>query len=222
MQITDGLHGFLWDSPRVNNCNTYLIDAGVRILIDPGHTAYFDHVRHGLEALGIMLEDIDLVLGTHAHPDHVEAVTLFRELPARFALHGEEWRLVEEMAPLLKASLGVEASVLKPDFFIAEGPLNVRGVALHVYHAPGHAPGGVCLHWPETGALFSGDLIFAGGLGRTDLPGGDAEALKASIRRMAGLNGVRYLLPGHGPIVEGVEAVRRNFESVERAWFAYI
>lgn len=222
MQISDGLHAFLWNSPRVNNCNAYLIDAGVRILIDPGHAAYFDHVRRGLDELGIMLEDIDLVVATHAHPDHVEAVTMFEALPARFALHSEEWRLVEEMAPLLKASLGVEAKVLKPDFFIAEGSLNVKGVALQVYHTPGHAPGAVCIHWPEAGALFSGDLIFAGGLGRTDLPGGDAEALKRSIRRMAGLKGVRYLLSGHGPIVEGEDAVRRNFENVEQAWFAYI
>lgn len=97
MQITDHIHAFLWNSPRANNCNTYLIDAGVRVLVDPGHAAFFDHVRQGLARLGLSPQDVDLVIGTHAHPDHVEAVGAFSRPPTRFALHRDEWALVEEI-----------------------------------------------------------------------------------------------------------------------------
>ena len=222
MQVFEKLHGFFWNSNQVNNCNTYLIDDGVRVLIDPGHAAFFEHVRRGLTALSIDLADIDLVICTHAHPDHVEAVRFFKDLPARVAVHPDEWRLVESMGPYVRSTMGVGVEELTPDIFLTEGSLKIRGLGLDVYHTPGHAPGAICIHWPEGEALFTGDLIFAGGLGRTDLPGGDGSQLKESIRRMAALEKVAYLLPGHGPEVSGKAAVQRNFAQVEQAWFGYL
>jgi glyoxylase-like metal-dependent hydrolase (beta-lactamase superfamily II) len=79
----------------------------------------------------------------------------------------------------------------------------------------------VTLYWPQARALFTGDLIFNGGLGRTDLPGGDGRALKASIRRMADLD-ADWLLSGHGDVIRGAEAVQTNFAGVERTWFDYV
>ena len=64
-------------------------------------------------------------------------------------------------------------------------------------------------------------MIFRGGLGRTDLPGGDGGALKASIRRMAALD-ADWLLSGHGDVIRGTEGVKENFAGVERTWFGYI
>ena len=84
-----------------------------------------------------------------------------------------------------------------------------------------HAPGAVTLFWPQERALLTGDLIFRGGLGRADLPGGDGRKLKESIRRMATLD-AEWLLPGHGDVISGAEAVRANFAGVERTWFDYI
>lgn len=221
MELTANLHAFLWTSTGTNNCNTYLIrSAEKNILIDPGHAAYFDHVRQGLRALGLSVEDIDLVIGTHAHPDHIEAVKLFQRPPALFALHAAEWQLAEEAAPYLKAALNFEPAGLAPDFFLTEGTLAVGDVELRIFHTPGHAPGGLTLYWPEEKALLTGDLIFKGGLGRTDLPGGDGKQLKASIRRMAALD-ADWLLSGHGDVVKGREAVQDNFGNVERTWFAY-
>jgi hydroxyacylglutathione hydrolase len=222
MQICEKLHGFFWNSPQANNCNTYLIDDGVRVLVDPGHAAFFDHVRLGLNALRIDLADIDLVVCTHAHPDHIEAVRFFKTLPARVAMHPDEWRMVKEMGPYVRNAMGVDIEDLTPDLFLSEGSLKVRGLGLDVYHTPGHAPGAICIHWPEAEALFTGDLIFAGGLGRTDLPGGSGPQLKESIRSMAAINGVSHLLPGHGPALKGAEAVQRNFSRVEQAWFGYL
>ena len=222
MQICDHLHGFFWNSPQANNCNTYLIDADARVLIDPGHAAYFDHVRRGLDSLGVEMDTIDLVICTHAHPDHIEAARFFKDLPARVALHPADWKLIAAMAPYAKAAMGIDVQDLTPDLFLTEGILAVRGLSLQIHHTPGHAPGAICIHWPQAGALFSGDLIFSGGLGRTDLPGGNGNQLKASIRRMAAIADVAHLLPGHGPALGGLENVARNFTRVAQAWFGYV
>lgn len=222
MELTPDLHAFLWTSRQSNNCNTYLLRSDSRhILIDPGHAALFDHVRQGLDALGISVADIDLVVCTHAHPDHIEAIRFFAPTKARFAIHEAEWRLIQKMAPYLKSAMGIDPDSLAPDFFLTEGDLTVGDMQLAVYHTPGHSPGGISLHWPATGALFTGDLIFKGGLGRTDLPGGDGGQLKASIRRM-GTIAADWLLSGHGEVVSGNEAVRANFSEVETAWFGYV
>jgi glyoxylase-like metal-dependent hydrolase (beta-lactamase superfamily II) len=222
MELTPNLHAFLWMSTGANNSNTYLIRSPEKnILIDPGHAPFFDHVHQGLHALGLAVEDIDLVIGTHAHPDHIEAVRLFARPPARFTLHEAEWQLVEEAASRLRAALDFDPAGLTPDFFLAEGELQVGDIHLQVFHTPGHTPGGVTLYWPQAKALFTGDLIFRGGLGRTDLPGGDGRKLKASIRRMAAID-ADWLLAGHGDVIKGSEAVRANFAGVERSWFDYI
>jgi glyoxylase-like metal-dependent hydrolase (beta-lactamase superfamily II) len=222
MELTPNLHAFLWTSTRANNCNTYLLRSAEKtVLIDPGHAAYFDHVRQGLAELGLAAEDVDLVIGTHAHPDHIEALRFFKGASTRFALHEAEWRLVEAMGPYLQAAMDVDPASLAPDFFLTEGRLAVGDMALEVYHTPGHAPGAVTLYWPAEKALFTGDLIFRGGLGRTDLPGGEGRQLKASIRRMAEIDAA-WLLSGHGDVISGAEAVRRNFEEVERTWFSYV
>ncbi len=222
MELTPNLHAFLWTSTGANNCNTYLIrSAGKNILVDPGHAAFFDRTLQQMQTLELAAEDIDLIIGTHAHPDHIEAVRRFVRPPTLFALHAADWRLVEAAAPHLKAALDFDPEGLVPDFFLSEGDLKVGDIELQVFHTPGHAPGAVTLFWPQVRALFTGDLIFNGGLGRTDLPGGDGKKLKSSIRQMAAIE-ADWLLSGHGDVIQGREAVRLNFESVERTWFNYI
>ena len=111
--------------------------------------------------------------------------------------------------------------VVMSDFFLDEGELKVGDIALEVFHTPGHTPGSVTLYLKETGALFTGDLIFKEGLGRTDLPGGDGEQTKDSIRRIDSL-GAEWLLSGHGDIVAGAAMVKENFERIEKLLFQYI
>lgn len=221
MQVFDGLHAFLWQSPTANNANTYLIDGPRRVLIDPGHRALFGHVESGLAEIGLGLEDIDVVICTHGHPDHIEAVELLRRPPVRFAMHPEEWQWIDGAGRQMSAALGIEVDGYEPDFFIGEGELSIGDLSLEVYHTPGHSPGSICLHWPEKGALFSGDVLFDRGIGRTDLPGGDGARLKASIKKLAQLE-VTHLLPGHGDVLSGRSEIRRNFEQVESFYFAYI
>lgn len=220
MQLPDNIHAFMWESMAANNCNTYLIDGPTRILIDPGHTQYFDHVEAGLADIGLTPDDIGLVVCTHCHPDHLEAARRFSDKTALLAFHQAAWGMIKEMDPLM-ASFGVKPEDYKPDFFLREGDLSINGVDLQVIHVPGHSPGSVALYWPDRKALFTGDVVFKEGLGRTDLPGGDGKQLKESIRRLAGID-AEWIFPGHGEAVSGAGAVARNFENIEGYWFNYI
>lgn len=213
MEITEGLHAFIWQNPRANNANTYLIKGSKNILIDPGHVHLFEHVRSGLARLGVGANQIDVVLITHAHIDHMEAVQMFRK-PTLWAMSRE----ARDFA--LEYGMGNSAE-MEPDFFLGEGDLRIGDVSLEVIMTPGHSPGSLCLYWPDRKALFTGDVIFSRSIGRTDLPGGSGRLLKESIQGLAGL-GAEYLLSGHGDPVIGRKAVADNFRQVADDWFSYL
>jgi glyoxylase-like metal-dependent hydrolase (beta-lactamase superfamily II) len=221
MEIFNNLHAFVWQSMTTNNCNAYLIDGPKRVLIDPGHSRPFDHVVQGLEQLGLTITDIDLIICTHAHPDHIEAVQLFKDLPTQFTVNKDEWRWAITIGKQMSAAYGIDMDSMTPDFFLREGSLSLDGLEMNIFHTPGHSPGSICLYWPSQKTLFTGDLIFKEGLGRTDLPGGDGSKLKDSIKRLAELE-VEFLLPGHGEIIKGAENVRKNFSEIEQFYFAYV
>jgi glyoxylase-like metal-dependent hydrolase (beta-lactamase superfamily II) len=210
MQITNNIHGFMWKSMSANNCNTYLIDGPTRILIDPGHTHLFDHVQQGLMKLDLTLEDIGLIICTHAHPDHIEAVQRFNKTSAMTTLHHKEWHFLKTMAPNVRASFGFGANTIEPDFFLKEGDISIDNVDLRIFHTPGHSPGSISLYLSDQKLLFTGDLVFKGGIGRTDLPGGDGSLMKDSLKRLYELD-IEWLLPGHGDIIGGAEDVKTNF-----------
>jgi hydroxyacylglutathione hydrolase len=221
MKLTDNLHAFLWQSMATNNCNTYFIDGPSRILIDPGHRAMFEHVQRGLEDLNLSIKDIDVVICTHAHPDHLEAVPLLKNTATLFTMHETEWQWAATMGKQMSAAYGIDIDDFRPDFFLKEGTLALDGIELDIIHTPGHSPGSVTLYWPLQKALFTGDLIFKEGLGRTDLPGGDGSQLKESIIGLKELD-VEWLLSGHGEVISGAEKVKKNFADVESFYFAYI
>ena len=213
MKVTNGLHAFIWRNPAANNCNTYFIDGSKKIIIDPGHHNLFDHVMKGLAGLNLSPDRIDVVITTHGHPDHIEAVQQF-EKPTLFAMSQIEHKFIKDIA-------GSYFKIPEPDFFLGEGDLTIGDNTFQVIPAPGHSPGSVCLYWPEHKVLFTGDVIFNRGIGRTDLPGGSSNLLKESIQSIAKLD-VEYLLTGHGEIVAGVEAVQANFQMIESYWFKHL
>jgi len=219
MKISDRLHAFVWRDTTANNANTYLINGSKKILIDPGHDHLFGNVKDHLSELSITPQDIDLIILTHGHPDHVEAVRAFSNSRTLVALHETELDFIKTLAPHYGAAMGI--SNFEPQILLREGELLLGDMKFQVIHTPGHSPGSICLYWLQEKALVTGDVIFYQGIGRTDLPGGNGQALKESIRRLSRLE-VDHLLPGHGEAVSGRELVKKNFSEVERVWFQYI
>ncbi|NVL92738.1 MAG: MBL fold metallo-hydrolase [Desulfobacterales bacterium] len=215
MQLSDDLYAFPWRVLNVNNCNSYLIDGAFKILIDPGHQHLFGELRSSLRSINIRPEDIDLIIATHIHPDHVEAVQSFSSPSTMVAIHEGEYHYFQENVAYYYGHNP------KLDFLLAEGTLKAGNIELEVIHTPGHSPGSICLYWPSHKALFAGDLIFEGGVGRTDLPGGNADQLKRSIGRLSSLD-IELLLPGHGNLIRGQEEVARNFSLIEKVYFGII
>lgn len=117
-------------------------------------------------------------------------------LGAEIAAHPADWYRLIDPQPLF-APFPIPPCV--PAAELAEGGVIRFGeVRLDILHAPGHTEGSVCLVSHEAGILFSGDTLFAGGWGRVDLPGGDPEAMVASLARLATLPDALRILPGHG------------------------
>ena len=219
MKIFNDLYAFLWMNPTANNCNTYFIDGAKRILIDPGHYHLMHHVQEGLTGISIALEDIDLVIITHAHPDHMEGIKAFSKSSALIAVGKDEMDFLQGIDPQYGNNLGMADT--KIDIFLQEGDLHVGNYHFRIIPSPGHSPGSICLYWPDRKALFTGDVVFNQGVGRTDLTGGDGQMLKKSIIELSRLD-VDFLLPGHGDMITTPENVRRNFQDIERMWFGYL
>ena len=152
-------------------------------VIDPGYDA--DLVLSKLDSLGLTLEAILL---THGHFDHVGGV---REIAA------ETGCKVYICQPDLSLPPMMTAGPLYYTNTYAEGTrLTLAGLDIAVLHTPGHTPGSVCLLVENT--IFSGDTLFQGSCGRTDLPGGDWATITKSLHRLAALEGNFWVYPGHG------------------------
>ena len=219
MLVFDNIHIFLWNNSTTNNCNAFFIDGDKKILIDPGHDHLLEHVRDHLGALSLSLEDVDVIIITHGHPDHLEGVRSFRGSSTLIAIHELELEFVKNEASHYVESMGLID--FEPDILLKAGELIIGDIRLQIIHTPGHSPGSFCLYWPDRKALFTGDVVFNQGVGRTDLPGGDGQALKESIRTISQFD-VEYLLPGHGEPISGRDLVRSNFADIERVWFEYL
>jgi hydroxyacylglutathione hydrolase len=164
------------------------------IVIDPGDQP--DEILHLARDMGL---NIKIIANSHAHIDHVLGVREVREATgAKFLLHPDELEIARQSVQTAALWLGqpVEPPP-EPDALLAEGDeVEVAGVKLKVIHTPGHTPGSVSFY--TNGLLFSGDTLFCGSIGRTDLPGGDYDQEMASIvDRLLKLPDDTIVLPGH-------------------------
>lgn len=218
MNIEKDLFYYPWENPLENNCNSYVIGGDVTVLIDVGHLRHLGRLLASLEEDGLSPQDLDLIMSTHCHPDHFEALSQFAESKALVAMHREEERYLKDHGETLYQMMGITSPRSRTDFYLREGTLKLGKVDLQVYHTPGHSPGSLCFYWPKKKVLISGDVVFRGGVGRTDLPGGDGNQLKHSIQRLSQLD-IEVLLPGHGEIITGKQSVLRNFNLIRETYF---
>ena len=221
MKLEKDLYAYLWQNVYENNCNTYLIHGEVTILIDPGHSRHIPNLFHQMKGDGIPPEEIDLIILTHSHPDHFEGLQAFMNGPAKIAINREEERYLMESGKLLFEMMRQPMPEFRIDFYLKEGELRCGEEAFQLYQTPGHSPGSLSIHWPERKVLFTGDLVFYGGIGRTDFWEGNPKLIKESIERMSRLD-TELLLPGHGEMVMGKEKVLQNFEFIRQNFYAYL
>jgi len=185
----------------------------VRTLIDPGHLHLVPGLESRLREDGFSLADMRLAIATHPHPDHCEGLAAFAEIEAKTTMHVEAESFLKEFSRHWEQLTGKVVPEVSVDFFLRQGELRLGEEVFQVIETPGHAPGSICLYWEGPKVLFSGDVIFAQGMGRTDFPGGDPLLLGSSIQQLMDLD-VELLLPGHGPGISGRGAVKENFYRV--------
>jgi glyoxylase-like metal-dependent hydrolase (beta-lactamase superfamily II) len=177
--------------------NAYLVidrGMGVAAMVDPGDEG--ERLIAAIEGEGVRLEAIWL---THAHFDHIGAVAAVRRrFDVPVYLHEADLRIFEA-GPFQAASYGLpfEGDQVPSGRFVEGQGLTLGALSFRVMHTPGHSPGHVVMH--GHGIALVGDCLFAGSVGRTDLPFGSAVELGRSLDRIAALPADTRVLPGHGP-----------------------
>jgi hydroxyacylglutathione hydrolase len=199
--------GFVTASMRIDTFTGGIFDTncffleGARLLIDAPQEA-----ADWLTQRGYKVETLFL---THGHIDHVwDAARIQREHGCNVLYHPDTAPMVLERAFYKQHGFGWEIEPIAPGHeIIGADEVKIQGIDFSVLEVPGHCAGSLCLFWKENRILFGGDVLFAGGVGRWDLPGGDRELLLEGIRtKLFPLGDDVTVLPGHGPATRiGVE-----------------
>jgi len=221
MKFAEDIYVYEWADAYDNNCNSFYLGGGVRALIDPGHTRYVPSLLESMKLDGIRETDIQYIINTHSHPDHFEGSECFAPEKVKIAMHADEIDYFNGEGGELYGMFGMSRPDIMVNMMLEAGSLALGNETFEIIHIPGHSPGSVGVYWPARKALFCGDVVFDQSVGRTDLPGGNGNLLKESIRKLAGLD-IECLFPGHMGMVDGAKNVQRNFRIVIEQIFPYL
>lgn len=166
------------------------LDAAV---IDPG--SFDKNVQSAIEGL-----NVKYIICTHGHFDHILGVGELKEKTgAELLIHkDDEECLTESKANLIGDMFFSKEISLKADRLLSDGDeINFGDITLKVLHTPGHSRGSIVLIDEKDRILFTGDTLFAGGVGRTDFYGSDIKMMRESIKKIMALSGDYHILPGH-------------------------
>ena len=188
--------------------NTYLVESpqGKCLIIDPG--AYDREEKETLLA-NLHGKEPEAVLLTHGHPDHMASAALLqREFGVKVFMHPDDADVPSHIAGPLAAHLDLEFETTP----LSDGQvLKLAGLECKVIHTPGHSPGGVCYWFESENVLFTGDTLFRGTIGRTDLYKGEYDDLIRSVMdKIMGLPGCTDVLPGHAGVTTIAEERTEN------------
>ena len=193
------------DPPWYENCYIVRHVASSKLaIVDPGGSP--DKILAAVAELG---GDVEYILLTHGHPDHLGAVKALQDqLDVTCKAHQDEGPLIGAIVPYARSRLGMTVETPKQiDYFTDADELSLGGQSFRAIATPGHTPGGVCYDFgPFT---IAGDTLFNQGVGRTDLPGGNGPLLMKSITHLLDqLPDASFLYPGHGARWVAKEAKR--------------
>lgn len=180
-------------------CNCTLLgnlETREAMVVDPG-----DEITGILARLARYHLTLRQIVVTHAHIDHIGGAAQLKRITGAPVLFHQADLPIQAMMEMQAGWLGVSTpEAVTLDQSAEDGTtVGIAGLAAEVIHTPGHTPGSICLHFPKQELLLAGDTLFAGTVGRTDLPGGDTQQLLRSLHtRLLPLPEATIVVPGHG------------------------
>ena len=192
------IHEILTVGPLQCNCSILGDEAsGEAIVVDPG-----DEIPRILAVLARHKLTLKQILVTHAHIDHIAGAARLKAATGAPILYNQNDLPLVRMMDVQAGWIGTATpEVPAPDDSLNDGKLiSIAGISGSILHTPGHTQGSVCLYLPAQSLLLAGDTLFAGSVGRSDLPGGDGPTLIRSIHsKLLPLPDATVVIAGHGP-----------------------
>lgn len=206
-----------WVESKGHDSNIYIIRDKLNLMIDTGTGKNSEKIKNNFENKEFNFEDLDAIVNTHFHFDHIGGNPDFLDL-----CNCEIWAS-EDTAEILREGneektfamvFGNTIDPMEVSRVLKDGEeIKIGEVTLKIIATPGHTHGDISLYEPNEKKLFSGDTVFKGGIGRTDLPHSNKQQMKHSLEKLSSLE-VKSLYPGHGPIAEknGNKYIRQGLD----------
>ena len=198
IELVPGIYQLRGEKP---GSHVYLIKGDTKnVLIDTGVAGRFAVLKRRLTELGLHVRDVNLIILTHEHYDHIGATAFFHRtaVVAAHRLAANKLELQDEFVTLLTRDQ--PSKPFRVDVWLEDGSMiDLGNYELQVRHTPGHTSGCICLYEPGAELLFTGDTVFAGGTLSEIAVGGNVSDYVNSVRRLSNLK-IKQIYPGHGRV----------------------